>query len=112
MHKDRAGTGPAGIARARALPIIQPPPGEVMPRLLVLANLEFSFDVPDGSLDGAELLQREERRLLRLLRRFAAEGQGSLERLEFEGFAYATRIEGADPAGYHYAAHDERAETA
>lgn len=113
MPKHRAGIASAGIARAAALPIIQTPSGEAMPKLLVLANLEFSFDIPEGDLSGEELLQLKERRLLRLLRRFANEGQGEgkLERLEFEGFSYRSSV-GGDPAGYHYASHDERAGTA
>jgi hypothetical protein len=81
-----------------------------MAKLLVLANLELTFDVPEGGLSGEQLLRAKERRLLRLLQQLVAEDPqlaGSLERLEYEGFSYASP-EGGEPTGYYYNEHDER----
>lgn len=74
-----------------------------MPKLLVLANLELSFEFPEGTQSAEELARRKERQLLRLLRRMVEEEglTGSLERLEFEGFGYAEPHE-AEPSGYYY----------
>ena len=83
-----------------------------MPKLLVLANLELSFEFEEGELMSEELVRQKERRLLRLLRRLAREGEpavsGSLERLEFESFTYADHFE-SDSSGYYYNKHDKRA---
>ena len=79
-----------------------------MPKLLVLANLEFAFDSPDGAGDPEAVARKKERRLLRLLRKLAAEDpeiQGSLESLEYEGFAYQTELM-VDAAGYYYNKHE------
>ena len=84
-----------------------------MPRLLVLANLEFSFDIPEGKFEGEEFARLKERRLLRALRKLATEHpgiEGSLERLEFESFSYANKHQG-ESTGYYYNKHDKRAET-
>lgn len=68
-------------------------------RMLVLANLELAFEVPDG-VDADELVQAKERQLMRLLRRLAGDG-GSLERLELESFSYDSAYD-AEPSGYYY----------
>ena len=84
-----------------------------MARLLVLANLELAFEFPEGTVDADELARLTERRLLRLLRGLTREHsrvKGSLERLEFESFAYDSALE-SEPKGYYYNKHDKRAET-
>lgn len=83
-----------------------------MSRLLVLANLELSFDVPPG-IDAEEFARLKERRLLRILRSLASEGEhegvgGSLERMEYESFSYDSKLE-AEPNGYYYNQHEKRA---
>ncbi len=81
-----------------------------MRKLLVLANLELSFDVPEGNLPGEQLLRAKERRLLRLLQQLVDEDpalEGVIERLEFEGFSYAS-AEANEPTGYYYNERDER----
>ena len=86
-----------------------------MSRLLVLANLELSFDVPPG-IDAEEFARLKEARLMRVLRSLAAEGEsggvtGSLERMEYESFSYDSKLE-AEPNGYYYNQHEKRAGTA
>lgn len=79
-----------------------------MSRLLVLANLELSFDCPDGVIDSDEYVRRKERRLLRMLRQLASEDpevSGNLERLELESFSYSSGLE-AEPTGYYYNKHE------
>jgi hypothetical protein len=83
-----------------------------MPRLLVLANLELSFDLPPG-VDADAYARLKERRLLRVLNSLASEGEaegitGSLERLEYESFSYGSKLE-AEPNGYYYNQHEKRA---
>jgi hypothetical protein len=68
-------------------------------RLLVLANLELAFEIPEG-VDADELVRAKERRLMRLLRQLAGD-EGSLERLELESFAYDSGYD-AEPSGYYY----------
>ena len=77
-----------------------------MPKLLVLANLRLSFELPEGT-DTEEAVRRKERKLLRMLRQLASEGVGSgdLERLELESFSYADEFE-SEPTGYYYNKHD------
>ena len=81
-----------------------------MPKLLLLANLELSFELPEG-VDTDEAVRQHERKLLRMLRRMATEGGpgavGELERLEFESFSYANQYE-SEPSGYYYNKHDRR----
>ena len=67
-------------------------------RLLVLANFELALEIPDGA-DADELVREKERRLMRMLRRLV--GDGSLERLELESFAYDSQYD-AEPSGYYY----------
>ncbi len=95
---------------------VLPPDGGgelLMPRLLVLANLELAFDIPEGKFEGEAFARLKERRLLRALQRLVNEHpevEGSLERLEFESFSYASKYEG-ESTGYYYNKHDKRAET-
>jgi hypothetical protein len=79
-----------------------------MPKLRVLANLELSIELPEGT-DTEETIRRKERKLLRILRQLAQEesGKGELESLELESFTYATAFE-AEPSGYYYNKHDRR----
>lgn len=88
-----------------------------MAKLLVLANLQLTFEVP-GDASPAEvaaaetLVRRKERRLLRALRALCEEDpaiKGSLEQLELEAFTYASELQ-AEATGYYYNKH-ERAET-
>ncbi|MGE0710415.1 MAG: hypothetical protein AB7N76_10135 [Planctomycetota bacterium] len=76
-----------------------------MRKVLLLANLELSFEIPDGTGDTDELVQRKERKLMRLLERLAREDQpaveGSLERLELESFTYEDAYE-SDASSYYY----------
>lgn len=81
-----------------------------MARLLVLANLELALEFPEGTIDADDLARLTERRLLRALRAVAREHggvTGSLERLEFESFAYDSALE-SEPKGYYYNKHDAR----
>lgn len=78
-----------------------------MPKLRVLANLELSIELPEGT-DTEEAIRLKERKLLRLLRNLAKEdGAGELEALELESFTYANEFE-AEPTGYYYNKHDRR----
>lgn len=82
-----------------------------MPKVLLLANLELSLELPEGA-DTDEVVRRSERKLLRLLRQLASEGggpgaSGELERLELESFSYANQYE-SEPSGYYYNKHDRR----
>jgi hypothetical protein len=82
-----------------------------MAKLLVLANLELSFEIPDGITDSNELARQKEKAILRALRKIAAEDgprvTGSVERLEIEAFSYASALE-AEATGYYYNSNDER----
>ena len=82
-----------------------------MRKVLLLANLELSFELPEGSGDPEELVRRKERRLLRMLERLAREDEpaieGSLERLELESFTYDDVYE-SDASSYYYNMHDRR----
>ena len=79
-----------------------------MPRLLILANLELAFEIPDGADISADAFVRlKERRLLRVLETLAGEHPkitGSLEQLEYESFSYASEHRG-EPSGYYYNKH-------
>ena len=79
-----------------------------MPKLRVLANLELSIELPEGT-DTEEAIRRKERKLLRILRQLAQEEStaGELEALEIESFTYANQFE-AEPTGYYYNKHDRR----
>jgi len=81
-------------------------------KLLVLANLELSFELPEGTtVEPEEYARLKERRLLRLLRRLAQEDPevaGSLETLELEAFAYASELQ-AEATGYYYNKHEKTA---
>jgi hypothetical protein len=83
-----------------------------MPKLLVLANLELSFEFDEACINSEELVRAKERRLLHLLRKLAREGEpgieGSLERLEYESFTYHNEFE-SDSSGYYYNKHEKRA---
>ncbi|RMG08627.1 MAG: hypothetical protein D6731_21490 [Planctomycetota bacterium] len=84
-----------------------------MSRLLVLANLELAFDVPED-VDVEAFARLKERHLLRALRalcREEADAEGTLRRLEYEGFSYDSAIE-AEPRGYYYNKHEHTAGTA
>jgi hypothetical protein len=83
-----------------------------MQRLLVLANFELAFDCPEGTVDPDQYARLQERRILRALERICSRQpgvEGSVERLEYESFAYGSSLE-AEPLGYYYNKH-ERAET-
>ncbi len=83
-----------------------------MQRLLVLANLELAFDFPEGTVDADEFARLQERRILKALESICRRQpgvEGSVERLEYESFAYGSALE-AEPLGYYYNKH-ERAET-
>jgi hypothetical protein len=76
-----------------------------MPKLLVLANLELSLDLPPGA-DTDAWSRMTERRLMRALRDLArADGraEGTVQTLEVEAFGYAdaAALE-AEPATYYY----------
>lgn len=82
-----------------------------MAKVLVLANLELSLELPDDADvgDSGELARQKERALLRALRRLVREDprvEGSVERLEFEAFTYASPLE-AEATGYYYNKHEK-----
>jgi hypothetical protein len=81
-----------------------------MAKLLVLANLELSLELPDDFAgDTGELSRQKERQLLRALRQLVREDPkitGSVETLEFEAFAYASPHE-EEAAGYYYNKHEK-----
>lgn len=78
-----------------------------MAKLLVLANLELSIEIPDGTPSTEELSAAKERALHRLLRRFAREEKGSLETMEFEAFAYTSDLaDQGEASGYYYNKHE------
>jgi hypothetical protein len=80
-----------------------------MAKLLVLANLELSLELPDDVADTGELSRLKERQLLRALRQLVREDpriQGSVETLEFEAFAYSSPLE-AEASGYYYNKHEK-----
>jgi hypothetical protein len=85
-----------------------------MPKLLVLANLEMAFDIPEGVADPEAVARKKERRLLRLLRKLAAEDPevaGTLESLEYEGFGYSSDLM-VDSSAYYYNKHENENPTA
>lgn len=80
-----------------------------MSKLLVLANLELSLELPDDVEDASEVARQKERALLRALRQLLREDpkvKGSLETLEFEAFSYASPLE-AEATGYYYNKHEK-----
>jgi hypothetical protein len=82
-----------------------------MAKLLVLANLELSFEIPDGvDVESNELARLKERAILRALKKIVQDDAritGSVERLEIEAFSYASSLE-AEATGYYYNTNDER----
>jgi hypothetical protein len=80
-----------------------------MAKLLVLANLELSLELPDDVGDTGELSRATERQLMRALRQLVRKDpriKGSVETLEFEAFAYASPLE-AEASGYYYNKHEK-----
>jgi hypothetical protein len=80
-----------------------------MAKLLVLANLELSLELPDDVDDTGELSRQKERQLLRLLRQLVREDpriKGTVETLEFEAFAYASPMQ-EEASGYYYNKHEK-----
>jgi hypothetical protein len=80
-----------------------------MAKLLVLANLELSLELPDDVEDTSEVARQKERALMRALRQLLREDPkvaGSLETLEFEAFSYASPLE-AEATGYYYNKHEK-----
>lgn len=80
-----------------------------MAKLLVLANLELSLELPDDIGDTGELSRATERQLMRALRQLVRKDpriKGSVETLEFEAFAYASPLE-AEASGYYYNKHEK-----
>lgn len=84
---------------------------ELMAKMLVLANLELSLELPDGA-EGDVIARAKERAILKALERIVREdaagkeqkpAKGSVESLEFEAFTYTSDLGPAGEAsGYYY----------
>lgn len=86
-----------------------------MAKMLVLANLELSIELPDGA-EGDVVARAKERAILRALEKIVrdeapakdakpapAKTSGSVESFEFEAFTYTTDLGPAGEAsGYYY----------